>query len=142
MKLGRGDVELGQQLSLKTSKRMPKLHFLEQSSVDEAEQLVVVTLIVRADWFTREAGQHDHFAIMLLVKGKVGLIFFPQSVHAQLSVYRGGLFEQSWGGPRVELLIVLRRKGGSSDEWWSRLGRVGMRRNRPLSLCRGSTRGS
>ena len=92
MKLGRGDVELGQQLSFKTSKRKPKLHFLEQGSVDEAEQLAVVPFIVRTDRFTREAGQHDHFAIMLLVEGKVGLISFPQSMHAQLYVYRGGLF--------------------------------------------------
>ena len=77
MKLGRGDVELGQQLSLEASKRKPKLHFLEEGGVDEAEQVVVVPLIVRADRFTRVAGQHGHFAIVLLVEGKVGLASFP-----------------------------------------------------------------
>ena len=53
--LGWSDVELGQQLPLETSERKPKFHFLEQRGVDEAEQLVVVPLIVRINWFSREA---------------------------------------------------------------------------------------
>ena len=90
-----GDVELGQQLSLKTSKRKPKLHFLEKGSVDEAEQLAVVPLIGCADRFTWEAGQHDHFAVMLLVEGKVGLISLPESVIQCLS-RRSLLAELGW----------------------------------------------
>jgi len=68
MELGRGDVELGQQLPLEASERKPKLHFLEQRGVDEAEQLAVVPLIVSTDWFSKEARQHCHFVIMLFVK--------------------------------------------------------------------------
>ena len=90
------------------------LHFLEHGGVDEAEQLVVAPLIVRADRFTREAGQHDHLATMLFMEGKVGLVSFPQSVHAQLGVYRRSLLQQGWGGPRVDFFIVSWRKGSSS----------------------------
>ena len=68
MELGRGDVELGQQLPLEASERKPKFHFLEQCGVDEAEQLAVAPLIVHTDWFSMEARQHCHFAIVLLVK--------------------------------------------------------------------------
>jgi len=68
MELGRGDVELGQQLPLETSERKPKFHFLKQRGVDEAERLVVVPLIVRTNWFSREARQHPYIVIMLLVK--------------------------------------------------------------------------
>jgi len=68
MELGRGDVELGQQLPLEASERKPEFHFLEQRGVDEAKQLAIVPLIVHTDWFSREARQHCHFVIMLLVK--------------------------------------------------------------------------
>ena len=77
MKLGGGDIELGKQLPLEAGERKPKLHLLEHGGVDEPEQLAVAPLIVRTERFIREAGQHGHFAIVLFMEGKVGLVSFP-----------------------------------------------------------------
>ena len=77
VKLGRSDVELGQQLSLETSKGKSELHLFEKCRVEEAERLATARFVVSADRLLRVARQHDHLAIMLLVKGKIRLVPFP-----------------------------------------------------------------
>ena len=53
MKLGGGDIELGEELPLEVGERKPKLHLLEHGGVDETKQLAAAPLIVRTDRFIR-----------------------------------------------------------------------------------------
>ena len=50
MKLGGGDVELGEKLPLKTGEGKPEFHLLEQGCVDKAEGSTVVCLVVSTNW--------------------------------------------------------------------------------------------
>ena len=50
VKLGGGDVELGEKLPFKAREGKPKFHLLEQGGVDKAKQPAVVPLVVGAHW--------------------------------------------------------------------------------------------
>jgi len=71
VKLGGGDVELSQQLSLETSEGKSELHLLEKRRAEKAERLAIARFVVSADRLLGVTRQHDHLTIMLLVKRKI-----------------------------------------------------------------------
>ena len=98
MQLSRGNIKLGQDLPLKASEREPELN-LEYGCIDEAGRVVVFAIIVSTDRFPRKTRTNGHLVVMLLMKGKVGLI--THTMNNGLSIDRGSLIQQGWRSPWV-----------------------------------------
>jgi len=79
MELGRGYVELGQELPFKACEGKPKLDLLKHSGVNEAERGVVAPLIVGADGLTRRTRAHRYVVIVLFAEREVILITFLET---------------------------------------------------------------
>jgi len=101
MELGGSNVELGQELPLKTRKGKPEFDLLKHGGVDEAEGGVVAPLVISADWLTGKTRPHNHFIIMLFTEGEVCLVTPLEANNVKVGVDGGGLTKQVCGGPRV-----------------------------------------
>jgi len=95
MKLGRGFVELGQELPLEASEGEAKLDLLEHGGIDEGEGFAIAPLVVGADGFSKGTRMNVHLVIMLLAKGKVSLITFHEAKDVDVGVDGRGLTQQS-----------------------------------------------
>ena len=101
MELGGSNVELGQELPLKTRKGNPKFDLLKRGGVDEAEGGAVTPLIISANWLTGRTRPHNHFIIMLFAEGEVCLVTPLEANNVKVGVDGGGLAQQGCGGPRI-----------------------------------------
>jgi len=99
MQLSRGNIKLGQELTLKASEREPELNLLKYGCIDEAGRVTVIAIIVSIDRFPRKTRANGHLVVIFLVKGKMGLI--SQTMNISLSIDRGSLVQQGWGSPWV-----------------------------------------
>jgi len=99
MQLSRGNIKLGQELSLKASEREPELNLLKYGYIDEAGRVAIVAIIVSADRFPRKTRANGHLVVIFLMKGKVG--FISQTMNISLSIDRGSLVQQGWRSPWV-----------------------------------------
>jgi len=104
VQLGRGNIELGQELPLETSEREPEPNLLEYGCIDEAERVAIVAIVISTERFPRRTRTNGNLIVMLLMKGKMGLI--SQMVNSGLSIDRGSLIQQGWRSPWVQQFIV------------------------------------
>jgi len=91
MQLSGGNIKFGQELPLKASKRKPKPNLLEYGCIDEAGRVAVIAIVIGTDRLLREARTNNNLVVMLLMKGKVGLI--SQAKNIGLRVNQGSLVQ-------------------------------------------------
>ena len=131
MELSRGNIKLGQELPLKASKREPELNLLKYGCIDEAGGVAVVAVIISTDRFPRKTRTDGHFVIMLLMKGKMGLISEMENIG--LSVDRGSLIQQGWRSPWIKQFVVWSRACDGAALWRGWLQLIESRERRSLS---------
>ena len=77
MKLGGGEVELGEKLPFESGEGKPEFHLREQGGIDEAERPAWDHLVVNAYGSVGRTGKYFHSFVMFLMERLVLLIPSP-----------------------------------------------------------------